>query len=131
MAVESMMADAYRMYLSATTMKPGSRDNCTRFWRDLESQVGHLYIEEVDTSVIDELKSGLPTHLGPESINNRIKIVRAVLRFMWKRGHLTSVPYVPMESAPERATEWYTEEERDRLLHACSTCSLSGTRSST
>lgn len=35
---------------------------------------------------------------------------------MWKRGHLTSVPYVPMESAPERATEWYTEEERDRLL---------------
>ena len=110
-----LMADAYRMYLSATTMKPGSRDNCTRFWRDLESQVGHLYIEEVDTSVIDELKSGLPTHLGPESINNRIKIVRAVLRFMWKRGHLTSVPYVPMESAPERATEWYTEE-RDRLL---------------
>jgi integrase len=68
------------------------------------------------SGVIDELKSGLPTHLGPESINNRIKIVRAVLRFMWKRGHLTSVPYVPMESAPERAPKWYTEEERDRLL---------------
>ncbi len=111
-----LMANAYRMYVSATTMKPGSRDNCTRFWRDLESQIGHLYIEQVDTSVIDELKAGLPTHLGPESINNRLKIVRAVLRFMWKRGHLKSVPYVPMESAPERATDWYIEEERDRLL---------------
>jgi len=111
-----LMANAYRMYVSATTMKPGSRDNCTRFWRDLESQIGHLYIEQVDTSVIDELKAGLPTHLGPESINNRLKIVRAVLRFMWKRGHLKSVPYVPMESTPERATDWYTEEERDRLL---------------
>lgn len=36
------MADAYRMYLSATTMKPGSRDNCQRFWRDVESRIGHL-----------------------------------------------------------------------------------------
>ncbi len=111
-----LMANAYRMYLSATTMKPGSRDNCTRFWRDLESHIGHLYIEQVDTSVIDELKAGLPTHLGPESINNRLKIVRAVLRFMWRRGHLKSVPYVPMESVPEPAIDWYTEEERDRLL---------------
>ena len=111
-----LMADAYRRYLSATTMKPGSRDNCQRFWRDLQSHIGHLYIEQVDTSVIDELKAGLPTHLGPESINNRLKIVRAVLRFMWKRGHLKSVPYVPMESAPEPAIDWYTEEERDRLL---------------
>jgi integrase len=110
------MADAYTMYLSATTMRPGSRDNCQRFWRDVESHIGHLYIEEVDTSLIDELRSRLSTRLGPESINNRVKIVRAVLRFMWKRGHLKWVPYVPMESAPERATQWYTEEERDRLL---------------
>jgi hypothetical protein len=36
-----LMANAYRMYVSATTMKPGSRDDCTRLWRDLESQLGH------------------------------------------------------------------------------------------
>ncbi|MBW2191547.1 MAG: tyrosine-type recombinase/integrase [Deltaproteobacteria bacterium] len=44
------------------------------------------------------------------------KVVRALLRFMWQRGHLQSVPYVPMENAPERNPEWYGEQERDRFL---------------
>ena len=78
----------------------------------LRASHGSSFPEQVDTSAIDELKQSLPDHSGPESINNRTKVVRAVLRFMWKRGHLPSVPYVPMESAPER----YTEQERDRFL---------------
>jgi integrase len=39
-----------------------------------------------------------------------------VLRFMWKRGKLSHTPYIPMESVPRRHQDWYTEEERDRLL---------------
>ena len=35
---------------------------------------------------------------------------------MWKRGILAAVPYVPMERVPEARAQWYTEEERDRLL---------------
>lgn len=111
-----LLSDAYEMYMSATTMRPGTIDHRRRFWSQIEPCLGHLYIEQVDTSAIDELKQSLPDHLGPESINNRTKVVRAVLRFMWKRGHLPSVPYVPMESAPEQNPEWYTEQERDRFL---------------
>jgi len=111
-----LLSDAYEMYMSATTMRPGTIDHRKRFWSQIEPCLGHLYIEQVDTSAIDELKQSLPDHLGPESINNRTKVVRAVLRFMWKRGHLPSVPYVPMESAPEQNPEWYTEQERDRFL---------------
>jgi len=96
------------MYMSATTMKPDTIDHRKRFWSRTEPYLGHLYIEQVDTSAIDELKRSLPEHLGPEWIHNRTKVVRAVLRFMWKMEHLLSVPYVPMESAPE----WDTEQER-------------------
>ncbi|MGB3049608.1 MAG: hypothetical protein WBB42_01330 [Polyangiales bacterium] len=112
----TLLSDAYEMYMSATTMRPGTIDHRRRFWSQIEPCLGHLYIEQVDTSAIDELKQSLPDHLGPESINNRTKVVRAVLRFIWKRGHLPSVPYVPMESAPEQNPEWYTEQERDRFL---------------
>jgi integrase len=111
-----VLADACAMYMSATTMKVGSRDYYERCWNDLQPHIGHLHIEEVDTSAIDALKSKFSPTLGPKSVNNRLSLLKAVLRFMWKRGHLPSVPYVPMESVPERSPEWYTEEERDRLL---------------
>jgi len=111
-----LLADACAMYMSATTMKVGSRDYYERCWDDLQPHIGHLHIEEVDTSAIDALKSKFSPTLGPKSVNNRLSLLKAVLRFMWKRGHLPSVPYVPMESVPERNPEWYSEEERDRLL---------------
>jgi hypothetical protein len=43
-------------------------------------------------------------------------LIRAVLRFMWKRGRLKGVPYVPMESVPKPHVDWYTQSERDQLL---------------
>lgn len=109
-------ADAYKMYMSATHMKALGRDHWERCWPDIKPILGHLFIEEVDTLAMDHLKQSLPKRLAPSSRNHRLSLVRAVLRFMWKRGLLASVPYVPMESVPEARAEWYTEEERDRLL---------------
>ncbi len=54
--------------------------------------------------------------LGPKSINQHPILIRAALRFLWKRGRLRSVLYVPMESVPQSHADWYTKEERDQLL---------------
>ena len=111
------LAQAFEMYLSANKMKDRSRDTYRGHWRrDIEPVLGHYYIEEVDTSSLDELKLTLPNHLGPKSVNHRVKLVGTVLRFMWKRGHLQAVPHVPAETVPDVAPDWYTEPERDRLL---------------
>jgi integrase len=111
-----LFADAYEHYTSAITMKDRSRDSVEHLWRQIEPVLGHLFVEEVDTPAMDALKRALPHHLGPKSINNRLALVRAILRFGWKRGYLASVPYVPMESAPKTQPRWYPEQERDRFL---------------
>ena len=109
-------AEAYGMYMSATHMKALGRDHWERCWPDIDPVLGHFFIEEVDTLAMDRLKQSLPKGLAPSSRNHRLSLVRAILRFMWKRGLLAAVPYVPMERVPEARAEWYTEEERDRLL---------------
>jgi len=112
----ALFADAYDMYMTATTMKDRSRDSYEIHWQQIKPVLGHLFIEEVDTPAVDLLKASLPTHLGPKSVNHRLSLVRTVLRFMWKRGRLASVPYVPTQSVPDHHPDWYTEAERDRLL---------------
>ena len=111
-----LFADAYAQYMSATTMKALSRDHWERCWPDIKPVLGHRFIEEVDTSALDQLKARLPSHLAPSSINHRLSLVRTIVRFMWKRGLLASVPYVPMESVPTTEPVWYGEKERDSLL---------------
>lgn len=111
------MVEAFDRYVAATTMKDRSRDSITWLWKErIEPELGHLYIEEVRTSTMDKLKQGLPKHLAPAARNRHLEIVRAVLRFMWKREELSHVPYVPMESKVRPHRDWYTEAERDRLL---------------
>ena len=109
-------ADAYEQYMLATTMKDRSRDHYAHLWPQIEPVLGPLFIEEVDTSAMDAFKRALPARLGPKSVNNHLGLVRAVLRFCWKRGLLPAIPYVPTERAPKKAPKWYTEEERDRFL---------------
>ena len=109
-------ADAYEQYMSATTMKDRSRDSYGNLWPQIKPVLGHLFIEEVDTSAMDALKRALPSRLGPKSVNNRLALVRAVLRFCWKRGLLAAVPYVPTERTPKKPPKWYSESERDRFL---------------
>jgi integrase len=111
-----LFADAYEEYLSATTMKDRSRDSYRHLWPSIEPTLGHLFVEEVDTPAMDALKRALPSHLGPKSVNNRLALVRAVLRFCWKRGTLSAIPYVPTERAPKSKPDWYSEAERDRFL---------------
>ena len=108
--------EGYTQYMEATRMKDRGRDAYEHLWKRIEPELGHLFIEEVDTSALDGLKSKLPRHLGPKSINQHLILIRAVLRFLWKRGKLKSVPYIPMESVPKPHVDWYTEKERDQLL---------------
>jgi integrase len=107
---------AYDAYMEATTMKDRARDSYEHLWKRVEPELGYRQIDKIDTSALDSFKSTLPSKLGPKSINQHLILIRAILRFMWKRGKLQSVPYVPMESVPSTQDDWYTEEERDQLL---------------
>lgn len=108
--------DGYHEYMAATRMKDRGRDAYEHLWNRIEPGLGHLYVEEVDTSALDAFKRTLPKHLGAKSINQHLILIRAALRFLWKRGKLRNVPYVPMESVTRRHVDWYTMEERDQLL---------------
>ena len=110
------LAEAFDMYMSGTRMKDRSRDSHRFHWKRIEPVLGHILIPDVSTLQLDRFKQTLPGHLSSQSINHHLGLVRAVLRFMWKRGLLTHVPYVPMESIPRRYQDWYTQEERDILL---------------
>jgi len=113
---QMVFSEAYTKYMQATTMKDRARDSYEHLWRRIEPILGHHWIEQINTSLIDDFKGSLPKHLGPKTVNQHLILVRAVLRFMWKRGKLQHVPFVPMESVPRTYSDWYTEEERDRLL---------------
>jgi len=108
-----ILADAYEQYMTAIKMKDRTRDAYQRLWERVDTELGHVYIEQVDTPAMDSFKQTLPAHLSP---NHHLRLIKAVLRFMWKRGKLQHVPYVPMERVPTRHQDWYTQEERDRLL---------------
>lgn len=111
-----LFSEGYTEYMAATTMKDRARDSCEHLWKRVEPELGTLYVEQVDTSALDAFKQKLPAHLGPKSINQHLILIRATLRFLWKRGKLRNVPYVPMESVTKGHVDWYTREERDQLL---------------
>ncbi|MEI9951643.1 MAG: hypothetical protein WDO74_22350 [Pseudomonadota bacterium] len=115
-ARQVLFSEAYAEYSAATSMKDRARDAYEHAWKRIKPELGHFYIEGVGTSALDSFKQTLPKHLGPKSINQHLILVRALLRFMWKRSKLKSVPYVPMESVPQKHVGWYTRQERDKLL---------------
>ncbi len=108
--------DAYQEYLKATRLQDRTRDTYDEMWPTIEPALGHLYIEEVTTSELDSFKQSLPARLGARSVNKRLALVSAVLRFMWKRQKLASLPYIPKEKETRKPIEWYTLEERDAFL---------------
>ena len=113
---EITLAEAYKAYMTATTMKDRSRDSYEHHWKRIQPVLGHLFIEEVTTSVLDDFKKTLPDSLGPTTVNHHLILVRAVLHFMRRREKLPYVPYVPMVEAPKKHQDWYSQEDRDRLL---------------
>lgn len=68
----------------------------------IEPELGDLCLEDVDTCVMDRLKQSLPRRYSAKTINHYLSVIRAVLRFMWERGRLKYVPYVPVDSVPHR-----------------------------
>jgi integrase len=115
-AEEITLSDAYKDYMAATRLKDRARDTYEHHWKRIEPLLGHYLIDEITTSALDVFKQNLPAHLGPRTVNHHLILVRAILGFMWKRGKLVSVPYIPRESVPQKHQDWYTQEERDRLL---------------
>src|SRR5450432_3354050 len=98
-------------------------------WKRIEPELGHLFIEAVDTSAMDAFKRKLPSKLAPRTINHYLILIRAVLRFLWKRSRLKHVPYVPMESVPKAHVDWYTQQERDQRRDACRGCGVTKAKS--
>ena len=113
---ETTLADAYLAYMAATKMKDRSRDSYEHHWKRILPVLGHELIDEINTSTLDCFKQKLPQTFGATTVNHHLILIRAILRFMWKRGKLRFVPYVPMESREIRHQDWYTQEERDLLL---------------
>lgn len=110
------LKEAYKHYCAATQLRDRTRDSYARMWKRIEPVLGHRYVEEVSTAVLDTFKAGLPGHLSPKSRNNYMALIKAVLRFAWKRGALDHVPHVPMDKTAKKQPEWYSEAERDALL---------------
>lgn len=110
--------EAFDAYMaSANTMAATTRDDYAKFMeRTLAPCIGHLVLSQVTTHEIDKLKQTMPKKWGPKSINQRLILVSAVLRFAWKREWLSHLPYIPMEKLPRRHVEWYSVDERDQFL---------------
>lgn len=107
---------AYKAYMAGTRMKDGTRDSYNVQWKRIEPVLGDCFIEDIDTTTLDHLKQSLPPSWDPRTTNCALALVRVVLRFMWKRGKLSHVPYVPMEPVVLKHQDWYTVEERDMLM---------------
>ena len=112
----SVLAAVLRVAKRATSQtNPTAAPSCMATINSRKNTLQNPDVSDI-ASIRYRLKQSLPRRLAPSSRNHRLSLVRAILRFVWKRGLLASVPYVPMESVPEARAEWYTEEERDRLL---------------
>lgn len=112
-AEQVLFGDAYKQYMSATDLRARSRERYGELWERIEPELGHLYIEEVDTPAMDQFKATLRKNQDP---NHHLALIKAVLRFMWKRGKLKYVPYVPMAKRRKKEKGWYSQQERDLLL---------------
>jgi site-specific recombinase XerD len=115
-ARQVLFSEGYAEYMASTRMKDRGRDSYEHLWKRIEPELGHLYVEEVTTSALDAFKRALPEHLGAKSINQHLILIRAILRFLWKREKIKSVPYVPMDSTTKTHVAWYSTQERDQLL---------------
>jgi integrase len=115
-ACVTTLTEAYNVYTAATNLKEGSRDSYENNWKRIAPVLGELFIEEIDSSTLDRFKQTLPLSWEPTTVNLALGLVKSTLRFMWKRGKLSHVPYVPMESVVVKHRDWYTLEERDALL---------------
>ncbi len=51
-----LFGEGYTQYMGATRMKDRARDSYEHLWKRIDPVLGHLYVEEVDTSAIDSFK---------------------------------------------------------------------------
>ena len=116
--VRKTFREAYDEYMLdiARTAAQSTIDDFKRFMeKNLAPVIGHLQLSEVSTFVIAKLKQKFPKTWGPKSINQRLILLRAVLRFAWRMEWIPHQPHVPMEKVGSKHVEWYSIEERDRL----------------
>ena len=106
----------YEQYMAATALENRTRESYEHLWKRIGPELGHLFIEDVDTSAMDAFKLTLPKAHGPKTINQHLILISAVLNFALVRGKLKVVPHIPRVKVPKKARDWYTEAERDQLL---------------
>jgi hypothetical protein len=59
---ETTFAQAYEQYRAATKLKARTADSYERDWeRHVQPQLGHLFLEQVDTPALDAFKHTLPS----------------------------------------------------------------------
>lgn len=110
-------AEAFEAYMAATTMAVTTREAYRKFYEtNIARHLGPLFVEDVRLEALHKVKAGLPEHLGPKSVNQRLILIRSVLRFSWKSEWLAAPPHVPFEKEQRRHIETYDEWEHTQLL---------------
>lgn len=113
---EITLAEAYNLYMEAVRMKDRARDAYEHHWKRIKPILGYFLLKKIDTMTLDMFKQKLPKKLSPRTVNHHLTLIRAIFGFMWKRGKLSCIPYIPKEPVPKKHQDWYTQEERDKLL---------------
>jgi integrase len=117
--VKKTFREAYEAYIKSIRARVAvtTLEDFGRFMeREIAPTIGHVLIGDVNTSAIVELKQRFPPDWGPKSINQRLILVRAVLRFCWACEWIPYPPKVPMEKVPKKSVQWYELAERDAFL---------------
>jgi site-specific recombinase XerD len=113
-----LFSEAYEKYMASLGRKAISTvESYKRYWEDdIQEHLAHLYLEDVSTDALDGCKQKMPPKWSAKTINQRLILIRAVLRFAWKRQWLAAVPFVPMEKLDTPEVQWHQVDERDALL---------------
>jgi integrase len=118
-STKKTLRDVYDAYIAS--IKPRAAvttlEGYAGVWdRDLAPTLGHMMIGDVSTSAIVALKQKFSPNWGPKSRNQRLILMRAMLRFAWTCEWIAYPPKVPMERVPKKRVEWYEVAERDAFL---------------
>ena len=109
--------EAVVLYLRETGHKASSKSDLAHLkW--LDRFLGSLYLDEIDRSLIDQIREAkLQEGVKPSTANRTLEVVRALLNkavadWEW----LDKAPRIRMLSEPDRRIRWLTREEADTLI---------------
>jgi len=109
--------EAVVLYLRETGHKASSKSDQVHLkW--LDRFLGALYLDEIDRSLVDQIREAkLLEGVKPSTANRTLEVVRAVLNkavsdWEW----LDKAPRIRMQSEPDRRVRWLTRDEAETLI---------------